>query len=137
MSDEERPKIRASKRFLEVERPHIQEKLDFGEIVRRQIDRCLMNASDEIAFAYHVLALESLIPSTNLTDDYLEELEESVQTAQYAYPIMNCGVPVKPSVMPERTETTEEVDWHRRFTAAINLFESLGITWRRVPTTAF
>jgi len=133
----ERQRIRANKRFLEVERPQIYEKLDFGEIVRRQIDRCLMNAADEITFAYHVLALEALIPSTNLSDDYLNELEESVQTVQYAYPVINCGIPVNPDVLREQVQETEEIDWHRRFTAAINLFEALGITWKRVPTTAF
>jgi len=128
-----RPKIRASKRFLEVERPAIGERLDYADIVRRQIDRCLMTANDEYQFALNVLALEALIPTSNLTEEYLKEVEKCQEVVKHSTPVTNCGIPVDPDVIPEMVEETVETDWHCRFNAVINLFESMGITWRRIP----
>jgi len=132
----ERP-IRASRRFLEVEHPHIAEKIDFADVVRLQMDRCLQSAEDEVAFAANVKALEALIPATDITDEYLEEVEECIERVQYETPATCCGVPVNPEAIQSKIEEVTEVDWHGRFQAAINLFTGMGITWRRVPTTAF
>ena len=125
-----RPRIRGSKRFLEVERPHIGERLDYSDIVRRQIDRCLATANDEYVFAMNVLALEALIPTSNLTNEFLEEIEKCQETFEYSTPVLCCGVPIQSEIIPEMTEETTETDWHCRLNAIINLFESMGITWR-------
>lgn len=129
-------KVKASPRFKELERPQIGERLDFGMIVRMQIDRCLMNAGDEVTFAQHVKALEALIPATNITEDYLEEVEACTMEFEYSTPVTVCGVPIDDSVIKGTSETVTEVDWHGRFQAAINLFSSMGITWRRIPASA-
>lgn len=130
-------KFRASRRFLEVERPTIGERLDFSEIVRRQMDRCLQSASDEIMYAANVKALEALIPVIDITEEYIKEVEACTEEVQYMTPVTCCGVPIKEDVIPAMVETTVEVDWHGRFQAAINLFSGMGITWRRIPKAAF
>jgi len=136
VSRQPRP-IRASRRFQEVEHPQLAEKIDYGEIVRRHIDRCLQSATDDIMFASHVRALEALIPETEVTDDYLQELEESVQEVEISTPITNCGVPIDPNIIAANKQVVQDIDWVKRFNAAINLFTELGLTWRRVETTAF
>jgi len=130
-------KVKASPRFKELEKPQIGEKLDFGEIVRRQIDRCLLNAADETAFAQHVKALEALIPATNITEDYLREAEDCSETYEFATPVTCCGVPVRGDILAESKQEVVETDWYGRLQAAINLFTSMGITWRRIPATGF
>jgi len=125
-------KVKASPRFRELERPQIGERLDFGEIVRRQIDRCLLNAHDEMAFANHVKALEALIPATNITEDYLKELQNCSETFEYMTPVTCCGVSVKEQILAASKEEVTETDWHGRLQACINLFTSMNITWRRV-----
>ncbi len=128
-------KVHASSRFKELERPQITERLDFGEIVRRQIDRCLMSAGDEVAFASHVKALEALIPVSNVTKEYLEELEGCSETFEYTTPMTCCGVAIRDDVLEAKKEEVVEVDWSGRFQAAVNLFSSMGLTWRRTLAT--
>lgn len=129
-------KVKASPRFKDLERPQIGERLDFGMIVRMQVDRCLMAAGDDYTFAQHVKALEALIPATDITEEYLEEALACTMEFEYSTPVTVCGVPIDEEIIKGTSETVTEVDWHGRFQAAINLFTSMGITWRRRPTTA-
>ena len=58
-----------SKRFKRVEEPKIEERFDYAEEVRKQIDRCLLAFSNDDGTIYNrkilentVLALENMIP---------------------------------------------------------------------------
>lgn len=137
MSTEKKRIIYGSRRFKEAESPQITEKLDFGELVRRQIDRCLMNSQDEVAYAQHVKSLEALIPTVSLSEEYIEAIEECLIEYELYTPATCCGVAVDEDVIPGSKETVMETDWHGRFNAAINLFTSMGLTWKDLPGTGF
>jgi len=124
-------KIFASPRFQDVERVHVQEKLDMGEIVRRQVLHCLMVESDPHEFAVNVMRLESLIPTAFITDEYIEEVLSCKDEYVAVHPQFCCGVPVKESAIPAIRENVVEWNWYGRFTAAINLFHNMGIGFKK------
>lgn len=129
--------IKGSKRYRDLEQPQIGEKLDFGDLVRRQMDRCLMNAADEFTFGAHVKALEAMIPIEDTTPEYFKEIEGCSETFELTSPTVICGVAIDSSVIPASKQEVVETDWVGRFQAAINLFNSMGITWRRIPAMGF
>lgn len=73
---------KGSTRFRGYENPQVQERFDYAELVRRQIDRCLLVSIDEEAFENAVNALEALIPADLQDEEYKEERDKATVTIE-------------------------------------------------------
>ena len=90
MSDEGK---RGSRRFGGYERPKVEERFDFADLVRRQIERALISSSDPIfMFPNAVQALEVLLPKELKDDEYTSEFEKATQEEAVLFYRTNCRV---------------------------------------------
>ena len=90
MSDRE---IHGSKRFKSYERPKVEERFDFADLVRRQIERALISSSDpEFTFPNAVQALEILLPTELKDNQYKGEFEKATQEKAVLFYNTNCNV---------------------------------------------
>lgn len=65
-------------RYRGYEKPKVEERFDYAELVRRQIDRCLMSSVDDDDYERTVKALEALIPDELQDEQYKEEYSIAV-----------------------------------------------------------
>ena len=149
--------IHGSTRFKNYQKPKVEERFDFAEMVRRQIERCLMVSIDEVAFSSAIMALETLIPEELKDEQYREESEESYQNQSVFLYDAPCGSRIgsetnpcmrdqskpvlrledgsidwdDPNIMSPQRVTEPVVNWYYRFESAFNMFVRLGIAVRR------
>lgn len=123
------------RRFKEVERPAIMEKLDYAVLINRQIERCL-RSSDEWMLANNVQKLESVIAEDDKDEQFREEIESATETIsrpEYKY---NCGVPIVSEGLGSPFMVEEpNTDWHAYFRACFNLLVRLGVAIRRTTVS--
>ena len=151
--------IRGTRRFGGYENPKVEERFDFADLVRRQIERCLISSSDpEYMFPNAVQALEVLLPHELKDEQYQNEFELTEKTE----PVLvfrapsgtKMGSQKKPCLRDRRMEVRRNadgsidwsdpnilspilkekttIDWYARFEAAFNQFVRLGVAVRRV-----
>ena len=151
--------IRGSRRFRDFEKPKVEERFDFADLVRRQIERCLISSSDpEFMFPSAVQALEALLPHELKDDQYQNDFEMAETTA----PVLvfrkmggtRLGTQKKPCLRDRREEVLlledgsidwsnpnilspklkekTTIDYYVRFEAAFNQFVRLGVAVRRI-----
>lgn len=86
-------RIRGSRRFAGYERPKVEERFDYADLVRRQIERALIASSDPIfTFPNSVQALEALLPKDLKDDEYTSEFEKATQEESVLFYRTNCRV---------------------------------------------
>ncbi len=147
-----------SKRFKDVERPRIEERFDYADLVRRRLEDCGKAVVDPIIFQATVQALENLIPETDIDDKYIEDKKNSetlVRKWEYTtWRGRNQGTPESPvkhndpedwlhydpkkptyDISPIEWEYPV-IDWNARFRAAFNLFVRLGVAVSRGAISA-
>lgn len=146
--------------FKKVEEPGIDERFDYAEMVRRQIERCDLCRGDPELFIQQVIGLESKIIPEDMDDRYIEEynnIPKTVKTYQYKYacghrmgtpenpvyrnnpkdwnynPNENNGKPILVSPILVEIENPEQ--WNLRQKAAFDLFARLKVVIRRPGAT--
>jgi len=158
--------IKGSSRFKSYEKPRVEERLDYAELVRGQIERCLQLSYDETLFKGSVMALESLIPEDLRDSTYRKEFELAVTTFEdfeYTYdgPIW-FGTPEKPLMklkpngldeypvpyktildddgkpeLDERGAPLKEIDWSDPNIVSPRIVEKEEINWFKRFEAAF
>jgi len=147
--------IRGTRRFGGYENPKVEERFDFADLVRRQIERCLISSSDpEYMFPNSVQALEALLPHELKDDQYTGEFEMAETTEPVLKFKKKMGTQKKPCLRDRSKEVLRledgsidwsdenilspilkmktTIDWYARFEAAFNQFVRLGVAVRRV-----
>jgi len=147
--------IRGSRRYGGYENPKVEERFDFADLVRRQIERCLISSSDpEYMFPNAVQALEVLLPHELKDEQYQNEFEGAEKTELVLVKRRGMGSQKKPCLRDRTKEVLRHedgsidwsdenilspilkmkttFDWYARFESAFNQFVRLGVAVRRV-----
>jgi len=130
------------------------DRFDFAELVKRQIERCLMAASiSEGIFSSAVMALEVLIPEELKDDQFREENEAAYSVITYFESEAPCGMPLgskqdpcmknqsqpvkrledgsidwdDPNILSPHQIEEDVINWYYRFEVAFNQFVRIGI----------
>jgi len=134
-----------SKQFKRVEKPKIEERFDYAEQVRRQIDRCLQSFSEDDGTIEKqeitkntILALENLIPILDRDAELEKDLENAQQTIIEDLRDWWCGVKVTKNpdgtdipLTAKNTRTFKKMNTHQYFRACFNQFVRLSVVVRR------
>jgi len=144
-----------SPRFKAYEKPKVEERFDYAELVRKQIDRCLMTSVDELSYEGAIQALEALIPDELQDEEYMKELSntkvsESKLEYMYAGPIKlgSAERPIMAKIPGSNTErypipyTEDEdgnriIDWDDFNIVSPVMVEKEYINWNRRFKAAF
>jgi len=97
----------------------VRDKLDYGELVRLQVNRCLMSLSDidhPEMFASHVQGLLKLLPEEVWDTNFKAKVESCSEEKDVEKPEYNCGVLLNP--VPKVKEKV--TDWKKLFGACIS-----------------
>ena len=143
--------LKGNRRFVTVERPKIEERFSYADLISKQMERCLLAVGQGVIFEETVIALENMIPKSDVDDEYMQDLEESTDIiVDYSYKTAcgaKMGTPEKPvytnlpgdydydggdpvlisPIQVERVVT----DWNKRFRAAFNMYVRLGVAVKR------
>jgi len=140
-----------SRAFKALEKPKIEERFDYAEEVRKQIDRCLVYSADKEAYPEFVKGLENLIPTDDIDDQYKKEKKKCTETETIPVFKFSCGRKIgtvenpvyrnnpddwnwdgeRPILVSPTEKEIEITNWHARFRAAFNLFVRLKVAVRR------
>ena len=130
-----------SSRFKRVEEPKIEERFDYAEEVRRQIDRCLLAFSNDDGTEYNrkilentVLALENMIPTDDRDKQLKKELKKAMEIEYVDNRNLYCGIKVGPIIKEGPKKNIKEVSImlpHPYFRACFNMFVRLKVVVRR------
>ena len=118
--------------------------LDFISSIRRQIDRCLLYALDEEAFATNVKLLLQMLPEEiKESEEFKQRAEQCVQKFynwQYKYcgkhPMGTPDNPVRDAegrVLSPILVEEEYTDWVGLFQLALEMLDRMGILYERKP----
>lgn len=136
MSYEEVEK-RLFKRWKEdITKPRLKGKLSFEDSIQMLINRCM--TCEEEQFPENVHRLYWSVPQAWRDEELNNALEEATEEYEYTTPVMNCGVPVSPDILPESTQVVAETDWHMLFNAILNCYNrrNLLIPKERIEVVA-
>jgi len=116
----------------EITKPRLKGKLSFEESIQMLINRCMTCPEEE--FPQNVNRLFWSVPQSWRDEELLEAMEEAIQIVEYSTPVLNCGIPINPDVLPGRVETIREVDWNALFHAILNCYpkERIEVVTERV-----
>ena len=118
----ERTRGRVLKRWGdEISHPRLKGKIGFDESLHILIQKCMICPEEEFDFNVHRLLWT--IPDSWRDDEFEEDLENTTETVEYTTPVMNCGIPIDPEVIPGAREVMEETDYRKVFNACMNLFQ--------------
>lgn len=139
-----------SRRFKTVEEPKIEERFDYAEEVRKQIDRCVIAFSNDDGTIYSqiltentIRALENLIPVDDRDKDLEKDLKKAFKKEFTDNRSIWCGKRIgnkiykdNPNAEDERDrkanqEEIKVMDSHKYFRACFNQFVRLKIVVRR------
>jgi hypothetical protein len=113
----------------------LHSKLDIEQLVFRQIERTNQAAvMDESFFAANVRILLSYVPTNKRIEILDRENDYTSTTTTYQYKYF-CSVPLgtpenpvngSPALIEEKV-----TEWHKLYEIILDVFESLGITWKQ------
>ena len=110
---------RIGKRLKEdITKPRLKGKLSFEESLQMLINRCMTCEPEERPQNVHTLYWS--LPQSWRDEELYKAVEECQEEFEYSTPVMNCGIPVNPEILPELKETVIETDWDRLFNAILN-----------------
>jgi len=141
----------SSKRRFEItEQPKIEERFDYAEEVRKQIDRCVIAFSNDDGTAYSktltentILDLENLIPVDDRDEDLEKELKKAFNVEYEDHRREWCGRIMGKKVFEDNPDAEDErdrktnqrkikvMDPHKYFRACFNQFVRLKVVVRR------
>ena len=104
----------------------VRDKVDWGELVRLQVNRCLMSLSDvehPEMFARHVEGLLNLIAKEVWDEDFEKRVEGCTEEKEVEKPEYWCGVVLEPIPKVKKKVT----DYRALFSACISKIQSLGM----------
>lgn len=104
----------------------VRDKVDWGELVRLQVNRCLMSLSDTEhpeMFKRHVEGLLNLIATEVRGDDFKKNVDECTDEKWIERPVRWCGIILQP-VTKVKTKVT---DYNKLFDVCINKIQKLGM----------
>ena len=104
----------------------VRDKVDWGELVRLQVNRCLMSLSDTAhpeMFESHVEGLLNLIPEDVRDDDFKNKVSGCTEEKMVKQPKEFCGVIIKP-IDEKKMKVT---DFLKLFTVCISKIQLLGM----------
>ena len=146
------------KNFKTIEKPKIEESYDYGEQVRRQIERCLEASSIEDPITRKnthqacVFALGNLIPDDDRDPEFMAELNACTEIKKSwhyeTFAGSRVGTPENPMCHNEPGDYDYDpnkptvpyspilievsvTNWHQYFRVIFNKFVALGVTVRR------
>ena len=115
----EETKRRIRERWKEdITKPRLKGKLSFEESLQMLINRCMTCEPED--FPENVNRLCWSLPQSWRDNELHNAVEECQEEYEYSTPIMNCGIPISPEILPELKETVTEMDWHMLFNAILN-----------------
>ena len=124
---------RVEKRWKEdITKPRLKGKLGFEESFQMLVNRCMTCPPEE--YPENVHRLYWSLPKTWRDVDLYEVIEECQETYEYSNPVIICGIPVKPDVLPETKWTETEMDWHMLFNEILNCANRRNLL---IPTERF
>jgi len=104
----------------------VRDKVDWGELVRLQVNRCLMALSDTEhpkMFESHVEGLLNLIATEVRDDDFKKEVEGCTEEKLVKEPEYWCGVVLQPIPEVKRKVT----NYRELLNVCINKIQKLGM----------
>lgn len=104
----------------------VRDKVDWGELVRLQVNRCLMALSDTEhleMFEQHTIGLLNLIPEDVRDTDFNKKVDECTQEKNVKVPKEFCGVIQQP-IQEKKMRVT---DFRKLFAACISKIQLLGM----------
>jgi len=142
---------KGSSRFKNYEKPQVEERFDYADLVRRQIERCLMLSMDDVGFENAVQALEALLPDDLKDETYTSELNDSnytIEKFEYNYTgPLRVGTKKKPFMEkdPKRSygnkrvpipyikddDGNDVIDWSNPHIISPRLVEEYHVDWTR------
>lgn len=114
------------KELKDVSQLKVRDKLDYAELIRLQVNRCLMSLSDikhPEMFRSHVEGLLKLIPENVWDDGFRKEIESCTERKIVEKPQYSCGVLLQPIPQVEELVT----DYHKMFGVCISKIHALGM----------
>jgi len=107
----------------------VRDKVDWGELVRLQVNRCLMSLSDvehPEMFERHVEGLLNLIATEVRDDDFDKKVGECSEEKMVKQPKDFCGVILQP-IEEKKMKIT---DFRKLFAVCISKIQALGMGMR-------
>ena len=104
----------------------VRDKVDWGELVRLQVNRCLMALSDTehpTMFTNHVIGLLNLIPTDVRDADFNKKIEECTAEKMVKIPEEFCGVILEP-IKEKKMRVT---DYEKLLSVCISKIQLLGM----------
>jgi len=104
----------------------VRDKVDWGELVRLQVNRCLMAKSDvehPEMFEAHVMGLLNLIPLEVRDKDFEKAVKKCTKKKELLDPEYFCGV----IIHPIRKVKENVTDYNKLLDVCINKIQSLGM----------
>jgi len=104
----------------------VRDKVDWAELVRLQVNRCLMSLSDTEhpeMFERHVEGLLNLIATEVRDEDFKKEVDACTEEKMVKTPEYWCGVILQPILQVKKKVT----DFRKLFDVCINKIQKLGM----------
>jgi len=104
----------------------VRDKVDWGELVRLQVNRCLMALSDvehPEMFERHVEGLLNLIATEVRDTDFDKSVQECTQEKNVKKEETWCGIVIEPIPIEQKKLT----DFRKLFSVCISKIQSLGM----------
>jgi len=104
----------------------VRDKVDWGELVRLQVNRCLMALSDveqPEMFESHVIGLLNLIPDVLRGEEFNDALKECTEEKEVNDPEYFCGVVSEPIRKVKKNVT----DYMKLLILCVNKIQQLGM----------
>lgn len=104
----------------------VRDKVDWAELVRLQVNRCLMSLSDTEhpeMFERHVEGLLNLIATEVRDEDFKKAVEECKEKKWVKVPEYWCGI----ILQPVREVQKEIIDYRKLFSVCISKIQQLGM----------
>lgn len=140
----------SKRRFKTTEEPKIEERFDYAEEVRKQIDRCVIAFSNDDGTEYSriltkntILALENLIPIADRDKQLEKELKKAFNVEYVDNRPIWCNLRMGKKIFIDDPDAEEErdrkvnqipievINSHKYFRACFNQFVRLKVVVRR------
>ena len=102
----------------EVTTPQLRGKIGFEDSLRMLINICMTCPPEERPQNINMLYWS--LPQSWHDKELNKAVEECIEEFEESTPVINCGVPVKPEVIPWTKEIVKETNWKPLFNAILN-----------------
>lgn len=102
----------------DITKPRLKGKLNFEESFQMLINRCMTCIPEE--FPENVNRLFWALPKAYRDEELMSAMDEVTVEVEYVTPVVNCGIPVDPKIIPSTRRIVSETDWHMLFNAILN-----------------